>query len=148
MRPLMLEFPDDRATWSLNDEWMLGDRITKGGERKVYLPAGEWFDGNTGKAVEGAQTLELTPVPLGVIPFYVRGGTILPLGPVIQSTAEAEDPLEVRIYPGADGTLRSTRTTVRPTRTRKGLSHASRCNGTTELAHSQSVIGKVNILEC
>ncbi len=108
MRPLFLEFPEDRKTWSLNDEWMLGDRVlaapvlTKGGERKVYLPAGGWFDGNTGKAVAGAQTLDLTPVPLDVIPFYVRAGTILPLGPVTQSTAEAEDPLEVRIYPGAD----------------------------------------------
>jgi alpha-glucosidase len=108
MRPLFLEFPDDQATWSLNDEWLLGDRVlaapvlAKGGERKVYLPAGDWFDGNTGKSVAGAQTLDLTPVPLDVIPFFVRAGTILPLGPVIQSTAEAEDPLEVRIYPGAD----------------------------------------------
>ena len=108
MRPLFFEFPNDHATWSLNDEWMLGDRmlaapvLAKGGERKVYLPAGEWFDGNTGKAVAGAQTLDLTPVPLDVIPFYVRAGTILPLGPVTQSTAEAEDPLEVRIYPGYD----------------------------------------------
>jgi len=108
MRPLFLEFPDDQATWSLNDEWMLGDRVlaapvlTKGGEWKVYLPAGNWFDGNTGKGIAGAQTLDLTPVPLDVIPFYVRAGTILPIGPVIQSTAEAEDPLEVRIYPGAD----------------------------------------------
>jgi len=108
MRPLFLEFPDDRTTWSLNDEWMLGDRVlaapvlTKGGERKVYLPTGNWFDGNTGKALAGAQTLDLTPVPLDVIPFYVRAGTILPLGPVTQSTAEAEDPLELRIYPGAN----------------------------------------------
>ena len=108
MRPLFLEFPDDQATWKLNDEWMLGARVlaapvlTKGGERKVYLPPGNWFDGNTGKAIGGSQTLDLTPVPLDVIPFYVRAGTILPLGPVTQSTAEAEDPLEVRIYPGAD----------------------------------------------
>jgi len=108
MRPLFLEFPDDQATWSLNDEWMLGDRVlaapvlAKSGERKVYLPAGSWFDGNTGKAIGGAQTLDLTPVPLDVIPFYVRAGTILPIGPVIQSTSEAEDPLEVRIYPGVD----------------------------------------------
>ena len=108
MRPLFLEFPDDRATWSLNDEWMLGDRVLAapvlkmGGERKVYLPAGGWFDGNTGKAVAGGQTLDLSPVPLDVIPFYVRAGTILPMGPVTQSTAEAEDPLEMRIYPGAD----------------------------------------------
>jgi alpha-glucosidase len=111
MRPLFLEFPDDRATWSLNDEWMLGDRVlaapvlTKGGERKVYLPAGNWFDGNTGKAIAGAQTLDLAPVPLDVIPFYVRAGTILPLGPITQSTAEAEDPLEIRIYPGANASF-------------------------------------------
>ena len=38
-----------------------------------------------------------------VIPAYVRAGTILPLGPVLQSTAlGVEDPLEVRVYPGAD----------------------------------------------
>ena len=110
MRPLFLEFPNDQATWSMNDEWMLGDSIlvapvlTKGGGRKVYLPAGTWFDGNTGKMVAGAQTLDLTPVPLDVIPFYVRAGTVLPLGPVTQSTAEAEDPMEVRIYPRADAT--------------------------------------------
>jgi alpha-D-xyloside xylohydrolase len=87
---------------------MLGSRILaapvlgEGGERKVYLPAGGWFDGNTGKAIGGPQTLNLTPVPLEVIPFYVRAGTIIPLGPVTQSTAEAEDPLEVRVYPGAN----------------------------------------------
>jgi alpha-glucosidase len=131
MRPLFMEFPDDQATWSLNDEWLLGDRVlaapvlAMGGARKVYLPAGDWFDGNTGKAVAGGQTLDLTPVPLDVIPFFVRAGTILPLGPVMQSTTqsgdpleaaatsedalappqpagESEDPLEVRVYPGAD----------------------------------------------
>jgi alpha-glucosidase len=108
MRPLFMEFPDDQATWSLNDEWLLGDRVLaapvldKGGARKVYLPAGDWFDGNTGNAVAGGQALDLTPVPLDVIPFFVRAGTILPLGPVTQSTAEPEDPLEVRIYPGAN----------------------------------------------
>ena len=110
MRPLFLEFPDDRMTWSLNDEWMLGERVlaasvlAKGGERRVYLPPGNWFDGNTGKSISGSQTIDLTPVPLDFIPFYVRAGTILPLGPIIQSTAEAEDPLEIRIYPGADST--------------------------------------------
>jgi alpha-glucosidase len=108
MRPLFMEFPDDQKTWSMDDEWLLGDGVlaapvlVTGGDRKVYLPAGGWFDGNTGKAIDGAQTLDLTRVPLDVIPFYVRAGTILPLGPVIQSTAEAEDPLEIRVYPGAD----------------------------------------------
>ena len=36
--------------------------------------------------------------------MYVRAGTVLPLGPVMQATGlGVEDPLEVRVYPGADG---------------------------------------------
>ena len=37
------------------------------------------------------------------MPLYVRAGSILPLGPFKQySTEKAEDPLELRIYAGAD----------------------------------------------
>jgi alpha-D-xyloside xylohydrolase len=35
---------------------------------------------------------------------HVRAGSIVPLGPVVQYAAERPDaPLELRIYPGADG---------------------------------------------
>ncbi len=111
MRPLFLEFPDDAKTYNMEDEWLMGDRLlaapvlAQGGARDVYLPAGEWFDFNTGASVSGGQTLHLQPA-LGTIPAYVRAGTILPLGPVIQSTSiGAEDPLEVRVYPGQDASF-------------------------------------------
>lgn len=108
LRPLVLEFPQDEKTFNLEDEWLVGDRLlaapvlTQGGARDVYLPAGQWYDFNTSQPVTGGQTLHVQ-APLDAIPAYVRGGTILPLGPVLQSTSLGmEDPLEVRIYPGVD----------------------------------------------
>ena len=42
-------------------------------------------------------------VPLDVIPLYVRAGSIIPMGPLMQYATELPDaPYEVRIYPGAD----------------------------------------------
>ena len=108
MRPLVLEFPADEKTFNLEDEWLVGDRLlaapvlTRGGARAVYLPAGGWYDFNSNARLEGGQTLAIH-APLDVIPAYVRAGTILPLGPVLQSTSlGVEDPLEIRLYPGAD----------------------------------------------
>lgn len=42
--------------------------------------------------------------PLDRLPLYVRAGSIVPLGPDEEwSTEKPEDPLELRIYAGADG---------------------------------------------
>jgi len=69
----------------------------------VYLPAGcDWYDFRTGKRHTGGQTITAA-APLDSIPVFVRSGTILPLGPVMQSTSETStDPIELRVYPGAD----------------------------------------------
>ncbi|MEO7714657.1 MAG: TIM-barrel domain-containing protein [Capsulimonas sp.] len=111
MRPLFLEFPKDEKTFDLRDEWLMGDRLlaapvlNEGGARDVYLPAGQWYDFNTGASVAGAETRHIQAA-LDVIPAYVRAGTILPLGPVLQYTGEKPiDPLEVRVYPGADASF-------------------------------------------
>ena len=38
------------------------------------------------------------------LPLYVRAGSILPMGPAMEwSTQKPADPIELRIYPGADG---------------------------------------------
>ena len=50
-----------------------------------------------------AATVTLAPVDLATMPLYVKAGTILPLGPIKQSTLERSSaPLELHIYPGAD----------------------------------------------
>jgi len=42
--------------------------------------------------------------PIDKIPLLVRAGSILPMGPFIQYAAEKPaDPIELRIYPGANG---------------------------------------------
>jgi alpha-glucosidase/alpha-D-xyloside xylohydrolase len=43
-------------------------------------------------------------VDLATMPLYVRGGAVLPVGPVKQYTAEAStDPITLVVYPGASG---------------------------------------------
>ena len=72
--------------------------------RDVYLPGGtEWIDFWTGQVFNGSQTINAN-APMDIIPLYIRTGSILPMGPFIQySTEKPADPLELRIYPGANG---------------------------------------------
>jgi alpha-glucosidase/alpha-D-xyloside xylohydrolase len=72
-------------------------------ERRVYLPRGRWFDWWTGVAYEGGREV-VRAADLATLPLFVRAGSIIPLDPVRQHTAEAvTDPTELRVFPGADG---------------------------------------------
>ena len=44
----------------------------------------------------------MADAPLDQIPILIKEGSIVPMGPVVQSTAEAQDPLEIRVYGGKD----------------------------------------------
>ena len=111
MRPLLMEFPDDLHTANLSDEWMIGDTLLAapilqpGGKRSVYLPAGRWHALGSNLPLKGKRTMSVTN-GLDEIPVYVRAGSILPLGPVIQHTSQFPGgPLELQIYPGKDATF-------------------------------------------
>ena len=69
-----------------------------------YLPKGtDWYDFSTGKRYKGGQSVKLT-TSLQDVPMFVRVGSIVPLGPVMQYVGEKTwDNLEIRVYPGADG---------------------------------------------
>jgi 1,3-alpha-isomaltosidase len=77
MRPLFFDYPDDEQVWQHPLQWMLGDDllvvpVLEPGvhEWQLYLPAGEWVDAFTGRAVEpGVQT---RVVPIDELPVYVR----------------------------------------------------------------------------
>lgn len=112
MRPLAADFMDDMKVRDINDQFMFGPAMMicpvyeKGcTSRKVYLPEKEiWYDFWTGKrVVSGWQTVD---TPLSQIPVYVRGGSIIPMGPEIQYTGQVVDtPLDICVYPGADCTF-------------------------------------------
>ena len=72
----------------------------------VYLPKGaKWYNFWTGELFDGGQTVE-TPAPIDQVPLYVKAGSVVPMGPGMEYAGErSEDPLEIRIYPGADGTF-------------------------------------------
>jgi alpha-D-xyloside xylohydrolase len=74
--------------------------------RPVYLPAeNQWMDFWTGQTFPGGQTI-VADAPIDKIPLLIKSGSIIPLGPFIQYAAEKPaDPIELRIYPGADGSF-------------------------------------------
>ena len=73
---------------------------------RTYLPKGTaWYDFWTNARHDGGQSVT-RDAPLDIVPLYVRAGSILPMGPVLQYATEKEDaPYEIRIYPGADGSF-------------------------------------------
>lgn len=78
--------------------------IKNGKYRHVYLPSGcKWMDFWNGKSYEGGNSI-MANAPFDIMPLFVKAGSIIPMGPFIQhSTEKSPDPLEIRIYPGADG---------------------------------------------
>ncbi|MBK1791689.1 glycoside hydrolase family 31 protein [Persicirhabdus sediminis] len=72
--------------------------------REVYLPNDtDWYDYWTGKKLTGGQTIT-ADAPLETMPLYVRAGSIIPEGPVVQHTGENLDAdWTIRVYPGSDG---------------------------------------------
>jgi len=69
----------------------------------VYLPkSAGWFEFWTGKHFNGGQTIK-ADAPLDKIPLFVKAGSIIPMGKIIQYADEkTADTLEIRVYKGAD----------------------------------------------
>lgn len=113
MRPLIMDFRNDKTAISQSYQYMFGKSllvapITEPGvsEWKVYLPGpGKWYDFWNGHHFNGGQTVT-TVATMEQIPVFVKAGTILPAGPVMQHTKEKPaDTLQLRIYTGADGSF-------------------------------------------
>ncbi len=107
-RPLFLHNPEDLQTYHIDDQVLIGRYLMAAPvlspglrARQVYLPKGEWFDWWDGFRYEGGKYI-LTEAPLDRLPLFVRGGAIIPMGPVFQSTADqkADSPLTIHIFPG------------------------------------------------
>jgi alpha-D-xyloside xylohydrolase len=111
MRPLVFDYPTDSQVFDIKDQFLFGpallvNPVTAAGvtSRDVYLPGGTWYDFWTGSTTAGGTTTR-ADAPLSRIPLFVKAGSIVPMGPFIQYATESADPLEIRIYPGQDGTF-------------------------------------------
>lgn len=114
LRQLSMEAPDDRNTWDINDEFMFGQAFlvapvieADAESRQVYLPSNtDWVDFWTGQRVKGGQTV-IKETPIEIIPVYVKTGSIVPFTTekVQYATEKSWKTLELRVYPGADGSF-------------------------------------------
>jgi alpha-glucosidase (family GH31 glycosyl hydrolase) len=112
MRALWLHFPDDPKAVECGDQYLWGRSVLvapvveKGATtRRVYLPRSTWYDFWSGERLAGGREI-IRPVDLETMPLFVREGSILPLGPVKQFSAEkVDEPLSISIYPGADASF-------------------------------------------
>jgi len=110
LRGLWLHDPEDPAARAASDVYMFGPDLLVAPvvgpgatSRSFYLPRGAWHDFWTGEQVTGGRSFTRA-VALETIPLYVRAGAVLPMGPLRQYVDEPSDePLTLRIYPGADG---------------------------------------------
>ena len=81
MRPLFYDFPDDRQSYTIEDQYMFGPDILvapvlKAGasSRTIYFPAGSrWKDALTGETYEGGHTVDYA-VSIENIPLFTRNG--------------------------------------------------------------------------
>ena len=109
MRPLVMDYRTDVRAENTGDEFLFGPSIlvspvTEQGAtaRHLYLPKAQWVDFWSGKTVEGGKAIDAA-APIERIPLFVRAGSIVPMGPDVEYAAEKPaDPLELRVYRGAD----------------------------------------------
>ena len=120
MRALAFDFRNDQHVYGIPDQYMFGpaflvNPVTKpmysgksgssnAKTRGVYLPEGTtWYNFWTGEVMNGGQSIE-AEAPIETLPLYVKAGSIIPMGPNIEyATENLSGPIELRIYPGADG---------------------------------------------
>ncbi len=103
--PIRVEYFQYAGEAVIELRWKRPNQGRRAASRSVYLPAGgDWWDFWTGQRLSGGQTIA-APAPLEIMPLYVRAGSILPLGPVVQHAQAPVDPVEIRVYRGADGSF-------------------------------------------
>jgi alpha-D-xyloside xylohydrolase len=113
MRALAADFPADAQVRKIDDQYMFGKAFLvapvtahKARSRSVYFPGtGNWYDFDTGQVHRGG-TRATVDAPFERMPLFVRAGSIVPMGPVMQYVDERRDaPLTIAVYTGADGSF-------------------------------------------
>ena len=133
MRPLFVEFPHATADEHPLDldaggaEFLVGPDLLVApnpspdeiAPYEIHLPPGTWYDYWTGERFERKKRVQALDLEqrdqlhqdkplmmepkLETLPVYVRGGSIVPIEPLTQSTAETPSgPLTLRVYPATD----------------------------------------------
>lgn len=124
IRPMVLAFQDDPASWSQVFQFMFGEDLlvapmyAPGTHRSLYLPQGDWVDYWTGETQSGPKIIEVE-APLERIPLFVRSGAVIELLPddvdtlirrregMATDVVALDDRRVLQVWPGANGKVAS-----------------------------------------
>ena len=94
MRALFVEYPDDKGSWLIDDQYLFGENMLVAplfedeNSREVYLPEGTWIDYQTHKVYEkGWHTIVAGGIPIIAL---VKNGTVIPHIKLAQSTRDMD----------------------------------------------------------
>ncbi|NUS39975.1 MAG: DUF4968 domain-containing protein [Lysobacter sp.] len=111
MRPVFFEFPRAASFYTDDRDFLLGPDLLVApavderlDARNLALPPGAWYDARSGALHAGGDVVTLTAAPEAT-PLFVRAGAIVPMQPLVQSTAQVPSgPLELHVWLPADAT--------------------------------------------
>jgi alpha-glucosidase (family GH31 glycosyl hydrolase) len=81
MKPIFFDFPADQASYTIADEWLLGDSLlaapilTDTTSRDVHIPAGRWYDVIGKRVINGPTELSGYQAGIDQTPMFIRLGT-------------------------------------------------------------------------
>lgn len=87
MRSMVMEFPQDPATYTLDRQYMFGPSLlvapvfSRSGDVSYYLPAGTWTNYFTGEKVSGGTWRKEEHLGFDVVPLWVRDGSVIVTNP-------------------------------------------------------------------
>ncbi|WP_426357171.1 alpha-xylosidase [Pseudocolwellia sp. HL-MZ19] len=104
-RAMVLAFPEDKAAWHFEDQYMFGDDLLvvpclqPGGDVEFYLPEGEWkmMNDSQNRSFTGGKVHQLT-LQLSEIAVFALVGKTIPLGAEIEHTDEVDSIATITDY--------------------------------------------------
>lgn len=105
LRPMILEFQDDKKTYNIDNQFMLGNSFLVGTNEErgsgIYLPRGKWVDYWTKNQIESSgEYIGCTWPSYAGGPLFVKSGSIIPMFIAADSVSLSEgDLLITDIYP-------------------------------------------------
>jgi alpha-D-xyloside xylohydrolase len=100
-RAMVLAFPEDKAAWAFEDQYMFGDDLlvvpclAPSGDIEFYLPQGQWYLFNAESSDDiqefvGGQMHNLT-MPLDQIAVFIQSNKKIALGASVEHTEQLDD---------------------------------------------------------
>ena len=110
-RPLYYYYPELKEAYDWNEEYFFGDNILAtaicepvgadgNATRKVWLPAGEWYDMAHGKLLKGGKAYDLS-YSIDQNPWFVRSGAVIPMAEEgLRNLQDPSNALRLLVVPG------------------------------------------------